>query len=67
MRPLSAMDAGAIPHGSASLDRLIGLSGQATRSAIHDAQDDARCSLVGYEWLLATMNQSGARRISNAA
>jgi DNA polymerase III epsilon subunit-like protein len=64
---LSAMDAGTVPHGSASLDRLIDLSGQPARSAIHDARDDARCALVGYEWLLAKMNERAFPQLRNAA
>ena len=63
----SMMDAGLIADGSAGLDRLIKLSCQLPRPAIHDPQDDARYAFNGYEWLIARMNECGARRIPKAA
>jgi len=63
----SMMDAGLIAEGSAGLDRLITLSRQISRPAIHDPQDDARFAFNGYEWLICQMNQNGARRIPSAA
>ena len=62
-----AMDAGVVAPGSAGLDRLITLSRQIPRPAIHDPQDDARYALNGYEWLLTQINDCGARRIQSAA
>jgi DNA polymerase III epsilon subunit-like protein len=64
---VSAMDARAILPGSASLDRLVGLSGQAQRSPVHDAADDARLALNGYEWLLAKINEPSLRQLPNVA
>lgn len=61
------MDAGIVAQGSAGLDRLIELSRQLPRPGVHDPQDDARYALNGYEWLLAEMNDRGARRIHSAA
>jgi ribonuclease T len=62
-----AMDAGAIMPGSACVDRLAALSGQPQRSQVHDASNDARLALNGYEWLVERLNSPTTNPYPNAA
>jgi DNA polymerase III epsilon subunit-like protein len=64
---LCAMDAGIIWPGSACLDRLAALSGQLQRLPVHDAANDARLALNGYEWLLARFSEPAAQQFPNVA
>ena len=50
------MDAGNLPAGSSSLDRLGALAGlwpAAGRGPVHDAADDAAAALKAYHWLMS--------------
>lgn len=61
---LAAQDAGIIdPDAAASLDRLGSLSGFWTanpRFDHHDALQDARCCLHGYQWLIGKLSAKNA-------
>ena len=49
------MDAGLVPAGSASLDRLCELAGITGRPGAHDALWDAAACLEGYVWMMKTI------------
>lgn len=63
-----AMDAGLIPGGSASLDRLANLAGllpKSGRGEVHDASYDALLCERSYHWLLSLAKPSLFRRCLN--
>ncbi len=53
----AAMDAGMVPDGSHSLDRLIDLMGGKRREGFHDPREDAAHAVQGYDWLLRRMQE----------
>jgi hypothetical protein len=65
------MDAGVVPEGSASLDRLLDLMGTRRAGAVHDAAEDARFAWCGYHWCVGVVGgqrtEDGGRRAEWAA
>lgn len=68
---LAAIDAGHVSAlAPASLDSLGELSGyweQSPRSAAHDATQDARCCLHGYQWLIQKLTNQESTAVETAA